>query len=225
MRAAGERGDFIQKPLGPLEHLVAAHGIVAAPAGRAARFGNRIGAVQRIVEAAPTGVGRIQRIARVGHRHHELGAGNARYLVVHVLGVDAEVVPLLNQISDRAEKSPVGRNVEGFTFAGTMPFVDLHLQSIALGQQRAIPGGEIVNDAVESGPEASFRYACTREDFPVDEVVKNAGDAEPFNDDATSHALLLRLALARQSQPSPRAKVSVVSIVVDLGSGSATTRS
>ena len=63
--------------------------------------------------------------------------------------VDAEVVPLLNQISDRAEKSPIGRNVEGFTFAGTMPFVDLRLQSIALGQQRAIPGGEVVNDAVE----------------------------------------------------------------------------
>jgi hypothetical protein len=189
VRAAGERGDFIQEPLGPLKHLVAAHGIVAAPAGRAARFGYGIGAVQRIVEAAPTGVGRIQRIARVGHRYHELGAGNARYLVVHVLGVDGKVVPLLNQISDRAEKSPVRRKVEGFAFAGTMPFVDPRLQNIALDQQRTILGGEIVNDAIESGPETGFRYACTREDFPVDEVVKNPGDAEPFNDDAIGHAL------------------------------------
>src|SRR5262249_53570393 len=109
----------------------------------------------------PTGVGRIQRIARVGHRHHELGTGNARYLDVHILGVDGEVVPLLNQISDRAEKSPVCRKVEGFAFAGMMPFVDLHLESLALGHRRAIPGSEVVNDAVQSGPEAGFRYACT----------------------------------------------------------------
>ena len=70
-----------------------------------------------------------------------------------------------------------------------MPFVDLRLQSIALGQKRAIPGGEVVNDAVEPGPETGFRHACTREDFPVDEVVKNTGNAEPFNNDAIGHAL------------------------------------
>jgi hypothetical protein len=37
-------------------------------------------------------------------------------------------------------KSSVGRKVEAFAFAGMMPFVDLRLQSIALGQQRAIRG-------------------------------------------------------------------------------------
>ena len=46
-----------------------------------------------------------------------------------------------------------------------------------------------MNDAVEPGPETGFRHACTREDFPVDEVVKNTGNAEPFNNDAIGHAL------------------------------------
>ena len=59
----------------------------------------------------------------------------------------------------------------------------------ALGQKRAIPWAEVVNDAVESGPKTGFRCACTREDFPVDEVVKNPGNAEPFKDDALGYAL------------------------------------
>ena len=57
--------------------LRAARRVVAAAARRALRLGHRVGAVERVVEAAPAGVGRIERIAGVGHGNDELRAGDA----------------------------------------------------------------------------------------------------------------------------------------------------
>ena len=59
-----------------------------------------IGAVETVIEAAPTGIGRIQRVAGIGDRHDQLWTRHCRDLGVGVPGLDLEVRPLGQQIAD-----------------------------------------------------------------------------------------------------------------------------
>ncbi len=100
VRTFGEGRDLVQEALGPGEHPAAANGIIAAAAGGTAVFGQRVGAVKRVVQAAPAGVGCVEGVAGVGYGHDELRAGDACNLVIDVGGVDGEVGPLGNEVAD-----------------------------------------------------------------------------------------------------------------------------
>ena len=77
----------------PAHHFRGSLLIEAASAcERAPRRRRPSGAVQRVVQAAPARIRRIQRIACVGDRNHELRSGQDRDLVVDVRGIDAETV-------------------------------------------------------------------------------------------------------------------------------------
>ena len=54
--------------------LGTAHGVVAFAFFSAIGFGNDIRAVQRIVQAAPAGIGGVQGVAGVQNGHDQLGA-------------------------------------------------------------------------------------------------------------------------------------------------------
>ena len=86
----------------------AADRVVAGAARRAAVLGDGVGAVQRVVQAAPARVRGIQRIARVGHRHDELRAGDAGDLGIDVVRADREVRRLWLQIADAAQEFRIG---------------------------------------------------------------------------------------------------------------------
>ena len=73
MAGADNRKGFIQK------HPCARHNPRASPAfiaPRRRRTAHGIGAVKRVIQAAPARIGRVERIARVGDRHHQLRPGD-----------------------------------------------------------------------------------------------------------------------------------------------------
>src|SRR5699024_10501110 len=82
--------------------------VVAASTCCAAFFGNDIGAVQGVVEAAPARIGGVEGISSVGNGHHELRAGLLRELDVNTLGVDLHFGGLLDQIADVAQEFLIG---------------------------------------------------------------------------------------------------------------------
>src|SRR5690606_18773596 len=118
-----------------------------------------VGAVERVVEAAPAGVGGVEGIARVGYGHHQLRTGDVSDLGIDVGSVDGEIRSLGDQIADVAEEGLVGGKVEKLPRARAMPIVDLRLQRIALCEKIAVPWRQVVHDAVEVSPERRSGYA------------------------------------------------------------------
>ena len=75
VRAFAQGGGAVQHIAGVGDDLGAALGVVGLAFFAAFVFGDHVGAVQRVIQAAPAGVGGVQGVAGVQHRHHQLGAG------------------------------------------------------------------------------------------------------------------------------------------------------
>jgi hypothetical protein len=86
------------------DHALAAHRIEAAAALGAVVLRDRVGAVEGVVEAAPAGVGGVQRIAGVVDRHHQLRAGDAGDLGSTLAVVMLKVRPLRLQVADLGQE-------------------------------------------------------------------------------------------------------------------------
>ncbi len=148
MRALRQRRVLVEKLARPGDHLRAARGIVAGLGVFTA--GQRVRAVERVVERAPARVGGVERIARVHHRHDELRAGEARDLVIDALGSDREIGAGRHEIADLGQEGLVFGGVERLALAREMPGVDLRLQLVALGEQRLVARREV--DQIFSRP-------------------------------------------------------------------------
>jgi hypothetical protein len=125
MAALRERRDFVEERAAIGDHARAARGVVA-PGGRIHRQ-DGIGAIQRVVQADPAGIGRIQRIARVADGHHELRAGDGGDLRIDVGRVDADALRLIDQIADAAQEGGVRGDVEGLPLVLAPPGIDAGL--------------------------------------------------------------------------------------------------
>ena len=169
---------MVEKFSRPGDDLGAAHGIVAAGPGRAAILGNRIRAVQRIVERAPARIGGVQRVARVHDGHDQLRSGDAGDLVVDIGRLDLEIRPFRHEVADLGQHRFVGRGIVRLAFAGDMPRVDLGLHFGALGDQRAIAGAEVVDQAIEPGPEFRLVDSGSRQGLARDEVGPDRRDLQ-----------------------------------------------
>ena len=176
--------------------------VVAVAAGQFALVGDHVGAVERIVEAAPAGVGGVQRVAGVADRDHELGAGDGRDLRVHVGRGDAEVRPLRHQIADVGEEGAVGPQVDGLAAVLQVPGVDLGLEGIALGQQRPVARRQFGQDGGEGLPKAIRVDPGARCDLGLNQVIQGLGDLEAAHFHAFDHGLF--------SGPTPGAAGPVV---------------
>ena len=144
MRGAKQRGGIVEKLPRPGDHLLAAHRVVAAGTRRAALFGDGIGPVKRIIERAPAGIGGVERIARVHHRHHELRPGDPGDLAVGMGGRDVEIRPFRLDIADLPEEGLIGRGIDGAIAMAAVPVVDFQLATRRAG--RSAPGCQARND-------------------------------------------------------------------------------
>ena len=187
--AGGQGAVAVEEVPGPGDYSGAAYRVVAAGAFGAAVLGDHIGTVESVVEAAPAGVGGVEGIAGVHYRHHQLGPGEGGDFVVHVLGADAEVRGLRQQVVDLLQKRLVGGAVVAGTGVGTVPGVYLCLDGIALGEQRPVAGGEIVHDGIQSGPELCGRHAGAGGDVLFQQGVQFGGDAQAAYADAVGHVV------------------------------------
>ena len=134
----------------PGNHAVAARGIIAATCGQIAQ---RVGAVKRIIQAAPAGVGGVQGKPRVHDRHHKLRSGDRSDFGIDVLGLDAEIRTFVPQIADLAQECGVGVHILRLATVGDVVGVNLFLQKGALGQCGAVARPHLGHEGGETAPE------------------------------------------------------------------------
>ena len=96
------------------DHLGAARRVVRRPALAPVVLGDRVGAVERVVERAPPRVGRVRGEPGVQRRHHQLRAGLHGDLVVDPVGLDRRRRPARRRGSRSrggTTRTPPGRPV------------------------------------------------------------------------------------------------------------------
>ena len=123
-----QRDGRIEKGLGLGDDLVAA-GLVVALAAFAGFVRDRIGAIKRVVKAAPARVGGVQGVARIGQRHDQLRSADLADFLVDIGGLDLLGRRLRQQIADFLQKRRVGIHVERLALVGAVPAVDFRLQA------------------------------------------------------------------------------------------------
>ena len=153
------------------DDLCAALRVVAAAAG-CLGFGYHVGAVQRIVQAAPTGVGRVERVTCIAHRHHQLGAGNMGNFRIDVRGTDRERLLLGDQVADLGQQRLVLGVIESRAGILPVPRINLRLQFVASLQQRGVAGRQGADQCSKSLPKLRSLHAAAGNGFVIDEIVK-----------------------------------------------------
>ncbi len=126
---------------------------------------DHVGAVQGVVQTAPTRVGGVERIARVVDRHDELRPRDLCDLGIDTRGVDFERRRLRLQIADFVQVSPVGRGIERRAAVRAMPGIDLCLQLVAPPQQRLVERREAAYERGQSLPKVRLDDARSRHGF------------------------------------------------------------
>ncbi len=176
MAAAHQRRRLVQERLGPGDHAFAARRIITAARGPVAE---RIGAVERVVERAPAGVRRVQRIAGIGDRHHELRPGHAGDLGIDARRLDTEIRPLGQQVADLLQKGAIGLRV-GAARVLAVPGVDPPLQLGAVLEQHPVLRPEIVDQAAQAPPEGCRIDAGAGQRPALDELRQLGRDLQPL---------------------------------------------
>jgi hypothetical protein len=188
MRAAFQRGGLVEHFAGISDHLGATHRVVAGALGRAAVFGQGVGAVQGVIERAPASIGGIERVAGVEDGHHQLRAGLQRQLGVDVGGGGLGAGGWRHQVADFFQEGAVGRHVGDRAGVGGVPGIDLGLQAVAFGQQRGVLGRQVMNDGVEAAPEGGAVHAGARQHLLVDEAGQGGINLQVVDVGAEAHA-------------------------------------
>ena len=152
------------------DHLRAALRIELRGALGAVAFIDCIGAVERVVEAAPARVGGVERIAQVRERHDELRAGLLGDFAIDIGGARLHMRGRGHDIADFFEKLAIGARIAHRAGVAAMPVVELGLKTVALGEQRAVFRREIVDDGIESLPEGRAIDARAGDGFFIDEL-------------------------------------------------------
>ena len=187
MAALGQRGHFVQEALGPGDDLIAASRVVAAALGQAA---DGVGAVQGVIQAAPAGVGGVERVAGVHDGHDQLRAGHLGDGVIDVGGVDGEVGAFGHQIADLGQEGLVGGHVLDGAGMGAVPVVELLLDVVALDQQGAVLGAQVVDEAGQALPEGVGADVGAGQRLLFDQVMKGGGYLQAESFDTMGHESL-----------------------------------
>ena len=137
-----------------------------------------VGAVQRIVEAAPARIRRIQGETRVADGNHQLRTGNIGDFRVDVRRAYREVVTGLLQVADGFQERHVLGVIVVAAGTGEMPVVDLFLQAVAGLQEFTIDRREVVDQRLEAGPEGGRLHVDSGQELSLDKVDKRRVDAE-----------------------------------------------
>ena len=168
MRAAGQGRDLIQISFGPVNHTGAARCIIASAAGQVSQS---IRAIERIVKAAPTGIGRVQSIARIHDRHHKLRAGRCCNFWIYILSCHRKTYWLRHQIPNLFQKTLIGLSVMSLTAARDVPFVNFALNICALRQKIAIFWSQFMRQFRQAIPKLSGADRQPIQSVRLDEII------------------------------------------------------
>ena len=195
MAAGGKRRGGVEKRFRFGDHPVAARLVIAL--GLAGLVRDDVGAVERVIEAAPARIGGVERVARVGQRHHELRAANLADLLVDVRRLDRLCRRLGQQIADVLQERGVGVHVERLAFLFAVPAIDLGLQRIARLQEIAQLRREIAHDPCEPRPERIRRHAGAGRGLLGDEIGEDRRHLQAVSVDTRHDCFSLDIARRR----------------------------
>ena len=82
--ARSQRSGTVQKVARKFNDLGTTNRVIATAFFGAVFLGDRIGAVQRVIKATPTGVGSVQCKTGVHHRNHKLGTRHGGHFRIHI---------------------------------------------------------------------------------------------------------------------------------------------
>src|SRR5690606_3665307 len=189
--AFSQRRSLIENVARIGDDLGAAHFVVARALLRTAFFGDGVGAVERVVQRAPTCVGGVQCVAGVADRHHQLRAGLAGDFSVDVAGADLHLARLGQQVADGLKEGTVGRHVGDRARIGLVPVVQLLAQAVPLGQRRAVQRRQLVDQQVEAAPAGGGGDASARQPLVLEKALRTgrnlqAAQGRPLSHDNTS---------------------------------------
>ncbi len=173
-------------------------------------FRDHVRAVERVVETSPAGIGGVQSIAGVVERHHQLRPGDGGDLGVDVGRGDFEFFSLGDEITDLLQKGGVYLEVKRLTGAGQVPLIDLLLQPVTLGQERAILRPEISHDRAERFPKAVGLHAGSRRDLVAHQTIEPFIDFKTADLDSAGHDHL-RFACTRGKHRSSWREAKILS--------------
>lgn len=187
MRPRRERCCRVEEFTRPGDDLVASDLVVAGTLLGAVLLRDGVGAVQRVVQRTPAGVGRVESEARVEDRHDQLRAGRRGDLSVDVRGGDRELGRRRQEVADLLQERLVCGSVDGSAGMIAMPLIDLSLQIVTLGKQIAVLRCELGDDLVGAGPERLGVYTGAGKSLLDHEVVENLGNLKTADLNALSH--------------------------------------
>ncbi len=187
VRARRQRQGLVEERAGVGDDLVAADPVVGRALLGAVLLGDRVRAVQGVVQRAPPGVGGVEGEAGVEHRHHQLRAGGGGDLPVHPGGGDRERRRLVLEVPDLLQE----RLVRGLVVLGArvlgMPGVELALDLVASIEQSAVLRGEVRQQRLDPGPERLRLDTGPRQGLRLHELVQNSGNLQTSDLDAFRH--------------------------------------
>ena len=191
--AGRQWGVLMEQLAGTRDNAVPSHGVVRPVASRAAVAGDHVGAVQRVVQAAPAGVRGVQGVAGVVHGNHQLRSGHLGDLRVHVRRRDLHTVGFGSQVPDVAQERLVGVPVVRLASPCDVPLVDLGLQIVAGRQEGSGARIELADDGTELVPESIGVDPGTGRKLRANELRQGGGDLQPTDGDGYvfCHALTL----------------------------------
>ncbi len=192
VRTAGQRRCLVEEVARKGDDLGAAFFVVARALVAAVGLGDRVRAVERVVQAAPARVGRVERIACVQDGHHELRAGLHGQLVIDVGGRGLHVAGHGHEVADGFEEFAVGRHVGDRAGVGPVPGVQLGLQAVALGQQGKVARRQVGDDGVKALPEGGAVHARAGQDLLFNEAVQDGGYLQAVDGGACGHGQTLK---------------------------------
>ena len=187
MRAFLERSRLVKHVARPFHHFGATLRVVATAFFQPLLFGNHVGAIQGVVQAAPARIGRIEGITGIEDWNHQLGPRLHRQFVIDTGGGDLHLGRLRHQITGFFKKQTVGGVILNRSGVGRVPFVQFCLQAVAFGQQGGIFGRQVIYKTAKVLPEILGADAKIRQNLVIDKVIQHRCDLQLPNYRTFSH--------------------------------------
>ena len=191
MRTGGEGGGRVEEIGRGVDNFLSSHRVVTRSLFGAVLLGDDVRTVERVVEAAPPGVGGIEGVASVVDGDDELRSCDLADFGVDVGRGDLEMIPFGLEVADFYEKAFVGDRVDPAFSVLQIPPVDTGLKVVPLLEERPVSGSEIANDGVESFPDGVGVDARPGSDLIFDHVVEEFVDFQSTDIDVVRHVSFL----------------------------------
>src|SRR6478735_6419958 len=178
MACAHQGCRLIEKLFCPRYNLFSPKLVVTAGAFRTPLLRDRISPVEGVIEAAPAGIGGVERVAGIGGGNHQLRTRDAGDLVVHTIRRDYEGFRFGTEVVDLSQESLITRRIGRSPLERRMIAVNPALEVVANGEQLAVARCEDAHQPGNARPKCLRGDASPQKDLLFDEIKQNRGDLE-----------------------------------------------